>query len=90
MHDVRLMRDVRNRIAEPGGSVCIPFLFEAYVVHYFCVNNPLKIRACLHVCDCDDQETITQIITIWMVMLPNVLEMCPQLPHAVSMYFGNK
>ena len=27
-----------------GGCVCVPFLFEAYVTHYYRVNKSLKIR----------------------------------------------
>ena len=45
-----------------GRSVCVPFLFEAYVAHYYHVNNPPKIRKRDSAIDLA-HETITQIIT---------------------------
>ena len=47
MHDVRPsgpMHDMRNLEGVHGRCVCVSFLFEAYVMHYYRVNKPLKIR----------------------------------------------
>ena len=46
---MRLIRDVRDAgnhkgaIRRTAGSICAPFLFEAYVAHYYRVNKLLKM-----------------------------------------------